>query len=358
MFRSIKAFLLFLFYLKIFLSCSKTKNETTRFYGAEHPYFHYVGRVDFSDKTAPRFWASGVYIEASFIGKYCELEINDEGFFKKSNKHNYFEIQIDSLPVKRIHLTKKRNKIILSQTLSNTLHTLTICKSTESKIGYSEFIGLRVKKLFPIKRKKRRIEFIGDSMTCGNGMDSQKIKCGERYWYDQHAAFESYGPLLARKLKSEWMLTSASGYGMTRSCCGIDKTIPEIYDYTDLSQQSIPWNKSRYRPDLISICLGQNDGKQNVKFFTSTYLLFLKKLRREHPKSTLLLIDSPMARESFKPYLDSMLMKIYRQFDDKNSLIYFYKKRYNKGCLGHPDKREHKLMAEELYGFLTRKGFE
>jgi lysophospholipase L1-like esterase len=338
--------------LMLVVACSRSKNDKTTFYGAENKLFNYVGRIDFSDKTAPRFWAPGVYIQASFSGPFCELEINDEGFLKKSSEHNYIEVAIDSLPVQRIHLTGKSNKIVVAKNLPKGKHTITICKTTETKIGYLEFIGLRVEKLLPFKKKKRRIEFIGDSMTCGNGMENKAFQCGERNWFDQHCAYISYGPSLARRLNADWMLTSVSGYGMSRSCCSNDKTIPEIYDYTDLSQCSIKWDKKNYRPDLISICLGQNDGKQKVEIFTSTYLNFLKKLRKENPTTTLLILDSPMARESFKPYLDSVLTIIYKRFNDNNTLLYLYKKRYCNGCVGHPTKVEHKLMTEELYTFL------
>ncbi len=352
LFQAMKSLIIALFLSIFLIACHSTKKETTTFYGAENSLFNYVGRIDFSDKYAPRFWAPGVYIQANFSGPFCEIALNDEGFLKEASEHNYIEVAIDSLPVQRIHLTGKSNKLIVGRKLGKGIHTITICKTTETKIGYLEFIGLRVEKLLPFKKKKKRIEFIGDSMTCGNGMENDSIQCGERHWFDQHCAYISYGPSLARRLNADWMLTSVSGYGMSRSCCNNDKTIPEVYDYTDLSQCKLKWDKKNYRPDLISICLGQNDGKQKVELFTSTYLKFLKKLRKENAKTTILILDSPMAKESFKPYLDSMLNLVYKRFNDKNTILYLYKKRYCKGCVGHPDKVEHELLTEELYAFL------
>lgn len=345
-------FLVFAIFLH---ACSSSKKQNATFYGAENSMFNYVGRIDFSDKFAPRFWAPGVYIQANFTGSFCEIALNDEGFLKDATEHNYIEVVIDSLPVKRIHLNEKNNTLLVGSNLGKGRHSITICKTTETKIGYLEFIGLRVEKLVPFKKKKRRIEFIGDSMTCGNGAENDSIQCGERHWFDQHCAYSSYGPSLARRLNADWMLTSVSGYGMSRSCCNNDKTIPEVYDYTDLSQCQIKWDKNKYKPDLISICLGQNDGKQKVEIFTSTYLKFLRKIRKENPKTTILMLDSPMAKESFKPYLDSMLRVVFNRFNDKNTLMYLYKRRYGNGCVGHPDKFEHELMMEELYGFLKPK---
>ena len=71
--------------------------------------------------------------------------INEQGLWGKN--HNYVEIVIDDKPI-RIQNTEKNNQIIIAQGLSNTVHTLMICKNTEANIGYMEFIGLKCESLF------------------------------------------------------------------------------------------------------------------------------------------------------------------------------------------------------------------
>ena len=86
-----------------------------------------------------------MYITAKFKGPYCELLITDQELWGKN--HNYVEIVIDGKPV-RIQTKEKDNHIIIAQGLSNTVHTLIICKNTEANIGYLEFIGLKCESLF------------------------------------------------------------------------------------------------------------------------------------------------------------------------------------------------------------------
>lgn len=86
-----------------------------------------------------------MYINVKFKGTYCELLINDQELWGKD--HNYLEIVIDDKPI-RIQTTEKNNQIIIAQGLSNTVHTLIICKNTEANIGYLEFIGLKCESLF------------------------------------------------------------------------------------------------------------------------------------------------------------------------------------------------------------------
>src|SRR5947207_14511557 len=55
-----------------------TKDMRIKLYRANHPYFQYIGRIDFSDPAKPKFWSSGVYIRTSFRRNYCQVILNDE----------------------------------------------------------------------------------------------------------------------------------------------------------------------------------------------------------------------------------------------------------------------------------------
>ena len=151
----------------------------------------YVGRIDFSNIKAPRIWAPGVYITAKFKGTRCAILINDEAAGKN---HNYLEIVIDGKSPYRIKLTNKVNVIDIPDGLADGEHTLLICKDTESNIGYIDFLGLRCDHLLaPPVKPRRKIEYFGDSITSGTGMDLSVIPCGKGEWYDEHNAYMSYG---------------------------------------------------------------------------------------------------------------------------------------------------------------------
>ena len=102
----------------------------------------YTGRIETKNVSLPRFWSPGVYIKAKFNGDYCEFFLNDEMLY--GNSHNYIEVIIDQLEPVRMQ-TKWKNNGIKIEGLSGGDHIITICKNTESGIGYVEFAGIDCK---------------------------------------------------------------------------------------------------------------------------------------------------------------------------------------------------------------------
>src|SRR5439155_789707 len=148
----------------------------------------------------------------------CSIEINDE--VRYGNNHNYIEIVVDDKMPVRMLLKEKHNLIEAASGLSNGKHTITICKNTEAGIGYLELVGFRCDVLLkPQAKPVRKIECIGNSITCGTGSDLSEIPCGKGVWQDQHNAFLSYGAVTARTLNAQWQLSAVSGIGLIHSCC-------------------------------------------------------------------------------------------------------------------------------------------
>jgi hypothetical protein len=315
--------------------------------------FQYTGRVDFSNPSLPRFWSPGVYITARFEGPGCDVYLNDEEY---GNKHNYISLVVDNGPAKRIQLTGKKDTISAGDNLTNGPHTLIICKSTESNIGYVEFAGLKcVKLLEPDVLPTRRIEFIGNSITCGTGSDQSDVACGKGQWHDQHNAYMSYGPQTARSLNAQWVLSSVSGIGMIHSCCGMTLTMPDVFDKINLRDNTIPWIFSNYQPDVVTICLGQNDGIQDSTLFCSAYVSFIQKLRTYYPQADIVCLTSPMADSrltaAMKKYLTAIVSYVQSKGDRQVHSFYFSKS-FNNGCDGHPDLAQHGEIAQELTAFI------
>jgi len=330
-----------------------TKPKQLTFFKADNKNIAYVGRIDFSDKYKPKFWSAGVYIQVKFKGPYLKIYLNDEVL--GGNNHNYLEISIDDDTTYRIKLTGKYNKIKIGGHLSNGVHTVTICKDTESGIGYLQFIGVKCTELLPVHKKHRKIEFIGDSITTGTGSDQSVLKCGEGQWYDQHNAYMSYGPTTARALKAQWYLTAIAGIGMIHSCCNMGVTMPEVFDKLYLRADSIAWDFNRYTPDVVTICLGQNDGKQDSLAFCSAYVNFIKTIRSHYPKADIVCLTSPMGNAKLTALLKKDIAAIQQYFNnmgDKKVSHYFFSRSFNDGCGGHPSMAQHQLIAAELTDYL------
>lgn len=335
---------------------ASTKTSGLTFFKADDPNIRYVGRIDFSDKLKPRIWAPGVYIQAKFKGTQCEIILNDEAL--GGNNLNYLEIVIDGNKLQRIQTTGKQNVIKVPDGLANTEHTLLICKDTESNIGYIDFIGLRCEKLLPLPvQPKRKIECFGDSITSGTGMDMSVIPCDKGQWYDQHNAYMSYGPRAARNLNADWQLTSLAGIGLIHSCCNLKVVLPQIVDKVFIYADSIAWNFKNYQPDVVTVCIGQNDGPQDSALFCSTYVKLLTNMRQHYPKADIICLTSPMADGTLLPVLKRYLTGITAYMNthgDKKVSKYFFSKQYHNGCGGHPDIDEHKLIADELTAYIKQ----
>jgi hypothetical protein len=240
------------------------------------------------------------------------------------------------------------------------VHHVIICKDTESSIGYLQFHGLLCKELAPLKKSpSRKIEFIGNSITCAMGSYATDIPCKTGQWYDQHHAWNSYGAITARALGAQWHLTAESGIGLLKSCCNKPFVMPTVFDKININNDSLTWDFSNYQPHLVSIGLGQNDGIQDSAAFCDAYINFIKKIRTYYPNATILLLNSPMADAPLRSFLEKSALAIKKSLaaaGEKKILNYSFKKQYMGGCDSHPSLEEQVQIAGELTAFI-RKNF-
>ncbi|MBC8085202.1 MAG: SGNH/GDSL hydrolase family protein [Hymenobacter sp.] len=323
------------------------------FYPADSKLIQYVGRIDFKDPKKPRFWAPGVCITVRFQGPGCEVLLEDELLWGKN--HNYIGLILDGKPTRR-QLSAKTNTLRIGGNLADTGHTLVICKNTESNIGYLEFQGIRCRKLLPPPPKPaRKIEFVGNSITCGTGADQSVVPCGQGQWHDQHNAYLAYGPSVARTLNAQWHLTAASGIGLMHSCCEMKVVMPQVFDKISLSNNTLAWDFRQYQPDVVTVCLGQNDGIQDSATFCRNYVRFLQTVRSHYPQADIVCLTSPMGdarlTAALKNYLTGVVNAATSQGDRKVHK-FFFAGRYVGGCDSHPSLAEHQFIAAELSAYL------
>ncbi|MES2061531.1 MAG: SGNH/GDSL hydrolase family protein [Bacteroidota bacterium] len=329
-----------------------------KLFTAADQHFKYTGRVDFTDPQKPKFWSPGVYITTRFKGPTCELLINDEEMYGKT--HNYIQVVIDGKAL-RIQTTGKTNSIEIAKGLSKGVHTLLICKDTESGMGYLEFIGLRCEKLLMPDEPKRTIEYIGDSITAGAGVDASEVPCGKGQWYDQHNAYLTYGARTSRALNAKWQLTAVAGIGLVHSCCEMNILLPQVYDKVYLRSDSIKYDFKQYQPDVVTICLGQNDGKQDSVKFCSEYVRLIDTIRSKYANADIVCLSSPMANQELTTVLQRYLTGIVQAANkrgDSRVSKFFFSRSFNSGCDNHPDADEHAIIAQELTAYIkTLKGW-
>jgi hypothetical protein len=340
----------------VFTLYGQSMRSVSHFYPASNSFISYIGRVDHSDAALPRFWAPGVYVTAKFKGSFCKIVVNDEMLWGKN--HNYLEIVVDGKNPVRIQTSKKTDTINIANGLTNGVHSFLLCKDTESNIGYIEIVGVMCQQLLPpSKLPNRRIEFVGNSITCGTGLDQSQVPCHTGLWQDQHNAYMSYGALTARQLNAQWHLTSVSGIGLTHSCCNLNMLIADVFDKVNLRENVIDWNFNFYQPQVVTLCLGQNDGIQDSAKFANAYIDFIKNVRSRYANASIICLTSPMANDGLKTFLSASLKGIIKKLNndgDKKVSYYVFKKRYHNGCDEHPDMDEHRQIAGELSAYIKK----
>lgn len=328
-----------------------------KLYTANNKYIQYNGRIDYSDQLKPRFWSSGVYIKMRFKGKGCEIIVNDEMLYGTS--HNYINIAVDDQKPYRVQTTDLTDNFKIGGDLSDKPHIITICKDTEAGIGYLEFVGIKCEKLLPMPpRSKRKIEFIGTTITCGADMDRSLYPCNFGEWYGHHNAYMSYGALTARNLDAEWQITAISGIGLTNSCCNIP-VMPEAFDKISMRTDSLQWNFSSFQPDVVSICLGESDGAMALDStaFCGAYVNFISDLRRYYPRSEIICLNIPTGDIRLNNALKRYIVGISDYMEangDKKVHPFSITKTYTSGCNNHPDMGDHSLIATELTEYIRK----
>jgi lysophospholipase L1-like esterase len=346
-----------------------TKSIASPYYhliGADNSNIKYVGRIDMSSPAAPKFSNPGVYFKAKFRGEHIAIDMEDE------TNLNYIAIVIDNASPVRLLIEKGRKTYTVATGLTKGDHTILICKETESGVGSLIFYGFRCAGLAEVTdMTSRKIECYGNSITCGAKM-LLGIPCdltnNNTNWNAANSAYLSYGALTARSLNAQWQLTSVSGIGLIHSCCNMRNTMPMVYDRLSLNDATSPkWDFSRYTPDVVTICLGENDGSPAVasQEFKTTYVAFIKTIRGKYPQASVFCLTSPMADSSssstclfkvMKETLASVVDSLNKAGDSK---VYWVALPHdmNNGCpkQGHPGEAEHRQTAVVLEAAIKAK---
>jgi hypothetical protein len=347
----VKSFRYLLGFVLFFLLTERAGAQVSlKFYPADHSSIQYMGRIDFSNPKLPRFWQPGVTISFCFKGTDAEIILNDEQLW--GSNQNYLELVVDGNAV-RLQTKGKRDTLSVKPYLkAGNVHEVVLCKNTEANIGYLELAGIRCDQLLkPVKRPTRKIECIGNSITCGASSDLSGIPCGKGKWQDQHNAWLSYGAVTARSLDAQVHLSSVSGIGLMHSCCNLEILMPQVYDKISMRNDTIQWDFNRYQPDIVTVCLGQNDGVQDSTAFCNNYISFLKTLRGYYPEAKILLLSSPMADARLREFLRNSLKSVLgtmKTAGDNKLAMHVFEKSYTGGCDYHPSVEEHALIAKEL----------
>lgn len=215
----------------------------------------------------------------------------------------------------------------------------------------------------PAPEKELAIEFIGDSITCGYGVESSEGS--ESFSTSTENFYKSYAYIAANELNADYSVTAYSGYGVIYGCCSGDPNPDEtLIKYYDIESQFEPYNKkhdfTKRKMDAVVINLGTNDtcyvdkdNKASCDEFTSGYIALLKKVRSNNPDSVIICTVGLMGgNESIYPLIQNAVKKL-----DDDRIICFLSEHQDidkdgAGAAWHPSEKTQKqyghIVAEEI----------
>lgn len=286
-------------------------------------FIQYTGRISFANPERPAWNFPGIQIVASFEGTSLRMMAKP--------RSGYFMAQIDQAEPFKVAFRGERDSVVtLATALPNGVHTVRLMYAIEGYEFYPEFWGFvldKGKKLVETPAlPSRKIEFIGNSITCGYGNEGLKKEEGFDYATENH--YYSYASITARNLEAQHWVVARSGIGVYRNYAGPKTGNPESnmlaqYEYVgyawkpDLRKEATflneKWDFSRYQPDVVCINLGTNDlstPNYDLQLLKQNYQKLLKMVRQHNPKAKIVFLTGTMLGKKESDIQQQMLDEI------------------------------------------------
>lgn len=356
--RSLRALVFFILVSTCFsVSCSA---QTVIAYN--DPNIHYMGRISMKSDAAELTWtASSVII--NFNGTAAEATLGDD------TGYDFVTVVVDDKVVNTIRLKNRITEYKLVSGLPPGPHKLELFKRTEYEMGrllFYKFTLAGDAKVLPPPVYKHRIEFYGNSITCGYAIEDLEGK--DRGSYEFENGYKSYANLTARHFNADYYCIAKSGIGVTVSW--FPYVMPEVYDRVYALDSTKIWDFTKYTPEVVVVNLFQNDSwivthpdnqqfiarfgnaPPTPEFIINTYQNFIGKIRLKYPTAKIVCALGAMdATKDGSPW-PGYIKEAVNRMHDKGIYTNFFP---YKGTGGHPNEAEQKAMAANLIKFIEKK---
>ena len=318
----------------------------------------YIGRIEDSRPERPVFTYPGVQIRCGFTGTSLSMMAKQQS--------GYFMAEIDGGDAFKVSFLG--NTIVtLASHLPKGIHQAIITYISEGYERLPEFRGFFVDEgasLAPATPlPSRKIEFIGNSITCGYGIEANEPTAP--YLEETANYYYTYAARTARNLNAQAVVVARSGIGVYRNYNGPQTgdavNMNTEYPYTLLYNKKYEWDFSRYTPDVVCINLGTNDtstDNYDGDLLLEAYRKFLRQVRGHHPKAKIVLLCGSMLNgkelELVRHHLDQVCQEAHRQGDNEVYRFDFTPQSgdLKYGASWHPSLWQHEKMAGELTAYL------
>lgn len=253
-------------------------NSKTVDYVANEKNVRTLGRTYFDNDI---LWAiySSSGVEFNIKAKRLDVAIKGDSYAKVSSANGQTNL---ARMVVFVNGERKLDELILKQDqtftvfdqkdeIEGVVQIIKISEVSSSVAGIKSISVDKKGKIWPTEAKSRRIEFIGDSITCGYGIDDENRN--HHFSTATEDNTKTYAYKTAAALKADYSMVSISGWGVISGYTSnpnqksSGQLIPKYYDklgfcyntFDGKIAQEIDWDFNKFKSDIVVINLGTND---------------------------------------------------------------------------------------------------
>lgn len=268
-----------------------------------------LGRTLFQDDI---LWLalSGSGIEFKFEGRYLEMRLQGDDHTAADADHARIAVYVDEERIldEMVRSPQPCYTILDEQLPRNCMiRILKITEAPMSITGIRELITDDAASVCPAPSKTHRIEFIGDSITCGYGTDDDDLS--HTFSTATEDVTKAYAYCTAQMIDADYSMVSYSGYGVYSGFVdeSIDtrntsELVPPYYTLVGYSRGTYKgnaitmtdWDFRNFVPEIIVLNLGTNDNSycrskpEREAEFMESYRDFVTLVREKNPEAYIL----------------------------------------------------------------------
>lgn len=286
----------------------------------------YIGRT-MAAKDCLLLSLSGSGIEFEYEGKGLTLTLLGGSAAQiPANEGNYarMAVYVDGVRTIDQQLKAPETRLRIAESDTAKKSVITVLKLSECAMSLAGIAPLEIAEgetVRPSSAKAHRIEFIGDSITCGYGIDDEDPL--HPFKTATEDVTRAYAYKTAKALNADYSMFSTSGYGIISGYTGdpaikmSHQLIPDFYESMGFSFDLLPgfsapmelsWDFDRFAPDAVVINLGTNDDSYCQNFedrqmeYATAYAAFLKVVRKHNPHAMIICVLGLMGDRLY-PYV-------------------------------------------------------
>lgn len=339
-----------------------------------------LGRTYLMDDT---LWLalSGSGIDFIYTGKKLEISVTGDGAASAADAGNYARIAIyvDGQRVIDDMVDEAEKTYTVIESGEETTSEVQVIKLSEcamSTVGIEPLSVGDGASVAPAGDKTHKIEFIGDSITCGYGVDDEDEN--HSFSTSTEDVTKAYAYKTAQLLDADYSMFSISGYGVISGYTSTDQkvesqTIPQYYGSLGYSwnsfagtvqPQSVEWDFGSFQPEAVVINLGTNDysycgssmDKQDE--FSEAYIEFIKQVRERNPDAKIFCTLGIMGQQLFTA-VQTAVYYYTEETGDENIIAFKFDQQDSEAdglaADWHPTEATHEKAAAALSGFIKEE---